>query len=335
MERINRRRTVAGLVTTLLLIGLCTATTASARTSSPVLKSWKMPASYHYEVASGLSAIWVANADEYHNASIYRINPSSNAMTLVTTLRFPIGAMKVGYGSLWVSDYFGNAVYRISPSGAIQARIPVGLQPQWIHLAFGSVWSSNHHGGSVSRIDPTTNAVIATLPVGDQSSFRNGPQDLADDGTQLYAVSSNLTQLQTINPSTETVTTAPGSSGGDGFCGVILFAGGHLWSPDNCTGTTYLLNPDGTVAQTIGINGGAGIVNDIAALGTSLWLAADENVDPDSGFGYDGVLEQRDPVSGALLSSIALGGDLQTVTSGSGDLWVWDAAADQVRRVRV
>lgn len=326
------RRTMGAALAALMVAGIAAAPAAEARTTSPVIKSWRVSASSHVAIAAGPTAIWVANADEYHNATIYRVNPSNNLITQVTTLRFPIGDLAVGFGSEWVSDYFGNAVYRLGPTGGVQARIPVGLQPQWIHMAFGSVWVANHHDGSLSRIDPTSNTVTATAAIGEPGRFRNGPQDITDDGSKLFAVSSNLPQLQTVDPATNAVSTASGPNGEDGFCGRLVFAGGQLWSVDNCSQTTFLLGTDGTINRAI--MPASGFPTDVTVLGPDVWLSVDYGTNPTNGFGMDGTLERRDAATGDELATVPLGGDIQTVTAGFGDLWVWDAAANQVRRVQ-
>ena len=84
----------------------------------------------------------------------------------------PIGITE-GFGSVWVvsSEFLSGgepAVYRIDPAtNAVTATIPVGEVPLETTAGFGSIWVSNSESDSVSRIDPRANAVIATIDVCD------------------------------------------------------------------------------------------------------------------------------------------------------------------------
>jgi hypothetical protein len=205
----------------------------------------------------------------------------------------------------------------------------VGLQPERIHAAFGSLWASNHHGASLSRIDPVTNTVVDTVPAGAPDTFRSGPQGMTDDGTNLYVGSSNLQALQAVAPSTDGVTTGPSTD--DVFCGPITAAGGFVWSVDPCSGAFYRLGTDGSSQQTIP---SAGVPGGITTRGAELWISDDQTFDPNTYQGSNAVLEQLDPVSGAVLRSVAIGGDATEVTSGYGDLWVYDANASTIRRIQ-
>jgi virginiamycin B lyase len=309
--------------------GLLLSSSPAGAKAGPVVATYKVTPGF-YSLAAGLNAVWALDADEVHNGELYRIDPYSHGMKLVTTLSFPAGGLTIAFGSLWVTDYYGNAVWRLGANGHVQAEVAVGLQPQWMHAAFGSLWVSNHHGASLSRIDPATNAVIDTVQVGAPGTFRNGPQDLTDDGTNLYAVSSNLQSLQAVDPATDAVSTGP--SVDDQFCGPLAAAGGFIWSADGCTGGFYQLGTDGSEQQVIvstGVPGG------VTTLGQQLWVSNDTTFDPNTFRGSDAVVEQLDPVTGAVLRTVAIGGDAADVTSGFGDLWVWDSNASTIRRVHV
>jgi virginiamycin B lyase len=318
----------AAALTAALLVG---APSAGARPGA-VAATYKVapviPGNGSYALEAGLNAVWALNADEAQHAQLYRIDPASHGMKLITTLPFPAGGLSVAFGSLWVTDYFGNAVWRLSPNGQVQAEIPTGLQPQWLHPAFGSMWVSNHHSGSLSRVDPATNQVIATVAAGAPDTFRSGPQDITDDGTKVYVDSSNLQALQSVDPATDTVTTP--TSLDDQFCGPIGAIAGYVWSVDGCTGTTYQLGTDGTMRRAIA---STGVPLSLTTAAGQLWIGDDTTVDPDTGQGSNAVLAQRDPVTGALLRTIAVGGDASALASGFGSLWVFDISANTIRRV--
>ncbi len=322
------------LKTTLVaLVALATGLTVAApaaNAKSAVVATYKVTPGY-YSLATGLGAVWVLDADEFHYGKLYRIDPVTHHMALAARLSFPAGGLAVAYGSVWVSDYFGNAVWRFSASGHVQAEIGVGLQPQWLHAAFGSLWSSNHHGASLSRIDPGTNSVVATVPAGAPGVFRSGPQDLTDDGTKLFVVSSNQQSLQSVDPTTNATTTFGGTA--DQGCGPLVAIDGFVWSADGCSGAFYQLAADnGSVHHVVP---STGVPGGVTTLGGQLWASNDTTFDPATFQGSDAVVERLDPVSGAVLRTVSLGGDATAVISGFTDLWVWDANASTIRRVHV
>ncbi len=162
--------------------------------------------STEFGLDGGLGAVWFVDRISDNYSTLRRIDPATNQVTASYLLDSSAGGIAVGEGGIWVTMYYDNTVERIDQHGRVIARIPVGLQPQEVHVAFGSVWVSNHHGRSISRIDPRTDRVIATLPAGDQHMFRNGPQNLADDGRYLYLYSSNGDRpFERIDPRTNFV----------------------------------------------------------------------------------------------------------------------------------
>jgi streptogramin lyase len=302
---------------------------AASATTAHVVARYRLTPGF-YSMAAGRKALWVLDADETHYAQLYRINPRTGTMRRVTRLPFPAGGLVVAFGSLWVSDYFGNAVWRVGPRGHVQAEIATGTQPQWMHAAFGSLWVANHHGASMSRIDPETNTVLDTVQVGAPDTFRDGPQAVTDDGTNVYVGSSNLQALQSVDPSDDAVTTPDSSD--DVFCGPTLGIAGVVWSVDPCSGAFYQFGTDGSVLRTIP---SAGVPGDIATLGGHLWVSDDTNFDPDTFQGSAAVLERLDPVTGEVERTVAIGGDATGVTAAFGDFWVYNANTNVIRRIDV
>ena len=123
-------------------------------------------------LAAGEGAVWVKGRD----GVVVRIEPSSNTVTATIEGASPIpfgttGWIAAGNGAVWTTNTVEDSVTRIDPAtNAVVATIPVGEFPTGIALTPGAVWVANHHGRSLSRIDPTTNAVVATIPVGDATT---------------------------------------------------------------------------------------------------------------------------------------------------------------------
>ncbi len=321
-------RAVACLAATTALVFLTIPAPAGA--SPARADNVTIPPGY-YDMREGLGSMWVLEDDEQSYSVIYRIDPATDGVTDAFTLDSAAGGFGVGFHSLWVAMYYDNTVERIDASGHVVARVKVGLQPYAVHVAFGSVWVSNHHGSSVSRIDPATNKVIATLPAGQAHTFRNGPQDITSDDQYIYVGASNGDlPITTIDPTTNSVVSQNATD--DYFCGDLQAAGQTLWSVDHCSNTLYQLEPStGATLQQDDYD--PGYLNAMTTLDGSLWVAYDARVHRQTGIGFDGTLEQRDPVTGDIDQTLPIGGDASVVRSGFGSLWVLDDTHGRVKRL--
>ncbi len=312
---------------------LAAASAAAASRQTPVVAQLHVPPNDVYDLTGGLGAVWLINDDEFSYSSLRRIDPQTNRVVATHRLDSSAGGFAVGFGSIWVSMYYDNEVERIGPRGHVIARIAVGLQPQYTHVAFGSVWTSNHHGRSVSRINPRTNRVIATLPAGDQHMFRDGPQAIADDGRYLYIYSSNGNRpFERIDPRTDRVTTYRAVMD----CGDLVVIAGSAWSA-NCANTPTLQQfaPDsGTTRHTITLPD-VPTTPSLAAHGGALWAAFDASFDNNTGIASGGTLDKINPSTGVVERQISVGGDASTVRAAAGDLWVIDDTNGLVTRLDV
>src|SRR5438552_769393 len=96
------RRSAVTLIAAACTLMVAGAPAAHAKTG-PVAATWKLPAG-GYALHIGLNAVWALNADSSHAAQLYRLDPSTHALKLVTTLPFPAGDFETGDGSIWISD---------------------------------------------------------------------------------------------------------------------------------------------------------------------------------------------------------------------------------------
>ena len=320
------------LAAALLLIPLV-AGVATASADPPVVARITVPANDIYDVAAGLGAVWLLNPDEAQYDTLRRIDPTTNRITASYRLDSSAGGFAVGNDSIWVAMYFDNVVERLDAHAHVLARIRVGLQPQWVHMAFGSVWVSNHHGRSVTRIDPHTNRVTAIVPAGDQHMFRNGPQQMTDDGRYLYLYSSNGTQpFERIDPRTNTVTTFATPVN----CGDIVAIAGSVWTT-NCADSVTLNQVDpatGAVRHSITF-AVPQLQPSMTVHRGALWVGFDTVFDDQTGIGSGGMIEKLNPLTGAVEQQIAIGGDASTIRSAAGDLWVLDDTNGTVTRLHV
>jgi streptogramin lyase len=88
---------------------------------------------------------------------VERFDPATGVHTLVSvgSSASVIGAVAVGEGSVWATDFGTNQLWQIDPVQASPIRgIPVGQDPMGVAFGAGSVWVANAADGTVSRIDP-------------------------------------------------------------------------------------------------------------------------------------------------------------------------------------
>jgi streptogramin lyase len=303
---------------------------AAVPASGPVVARIAVPPDF-YDLRVGLGEVWLLNDNESTYSTLREIDPRNNKILASHELNSSAGGFDVGAGAIWVAMYYDNTVERIDPSGHVVATIKVGLQPQYVHVAFGAVWVSNHHGRSVSRIDPSSNRVVATIPAGDQHTFRDGPQDITSDQRYIYVGASNGDlPLETIDPQTNTVVRTVSASP-DQWCNDDAAIAGLVWSADSCTNALY--HVDAATGHILESYTYTGEVLSLTILGGDVWVAFDGTYDPNSGTGSGGALQERNGSSGALLRTINVGGDADVVRAGFGDLWVVDNTNGFVERV--
>jgi YVTN family beta-propeller protein len=117
-------------------------------------------------------SVWVTNSAD---ASVQRFNSSTFRQGPLRT--FNVGTQPAGIvysdGAIWVANAGAASVTRIDPSSGGVTQIEVEEGPTALAATPGAVWVANTAAGTVSRIDPETNAVVATIEIG------NAPAGLA------------------------------------------------------------------------------------------------------------------------------------------------------------
>jgi YVTN family beta-propeller protein len=114
-------------------------------------------------ITSGGGYIW-ASSDSGN--SVYRINPSTDAVTTYTVPDSGLGDIVYENGYVWVSDRNDNSVTELNAStGAVVNTISVGSAPIGITYGNGDIWVANSNSNSVTQIDASTGAVVNTILV--------------------------------------------------------------------------------------------------------------------------------------------------------------------------
>ena len=331
MTAARRWIAVFAAVLTALLGFPARAARAAASAPMSVAATIRLPPG-SYDLEPGLGAMWAMSNDEFTYSTLYRIDPATDKVTETVQLGFPGAFLTLGYGSVWVTDYYASKLVRMSRTGQVQATIPVGLQPQFVHIAFGSVWTSNHHAHSITRIDPATNAVVATIRVG-ANLFRDGPQDFTTDGRYLYIESSDLPYLQRVDPlrNTRVDLTDTGLSYGGDLVWTGGPGGGTLWNQPAIASTGQILMDGYDVRGAVRIREavpGSRVPTAIARLYHTVYYG--EN--PADGTGH-GFIQGVDQITGTRQPAMPIAGQVGTLRTGFSDLWNVDWRTGALQRI--
>jgi virginiamycin B lyase len=103
-------------------------------------------------IATGMGAVWTLNQGD---GSVSRIDPKTNKVvaTIEVGVPGPGGDIAVGEGSVWVTA-FEYPLSRIDPSTNTVVQQFFGEGGDAVRVGLGSIWLSNLRAGNVWRVDP-------------------------------------------------------------------------------------------------------------------------------------------------------------------------------------
>jgi YVTN family beta-propeller protein len=103
-------------------------------------------------IAVGAGAVWVLNQGD---GSVSRIDPKTNKVSATIEVGVPGegGDIAAGEGSVWITS-FEFPISRIDPAANTVVQQFYGKGGDAIRVGLGSVWLSNLEAGNVWRIDP-------------------------------------------------------------------------------------------------------------------------------------------------------------------------------------
>ncbi len=103
-------------------------------------------------LAAGLGSIWTLNQGD---GSVSRIDPTTNKVTATISVGVPGegGDIDTGAGAVWVTA-MGKPLSRIDPATNQVVKQFVGKGGDALRVGHGSLWLSNHEFQEVWRIDP-------------------------------------------------------------------------------------------------------------------------------------------------------------------------------------
>jgi YVTN family beta-propeller protein len=103
-------------------------------------------------IAAGAGAVWTLNQGD---GSVSRIDPATNKVAATIDVGVPGGGGEIaaGEGSVWVTA-FEFPLSRIDPSTNTVVQQFYGKGGDAVRVGLGSVWLSNLAAGNVWRLDP-------------------------------------------------------------------------------------------------------------------------------------------------------------------------------------
>lgn len=132
-----------------------------------------------FAIAAGEGSVWVVGSSPTMSTTVYELDPASGSLT-DREVQMVIDSIATGGGSVWLGGtIFPDGqigvpgVGRFDPATGELTTVEVGGDVGAITVGNGAVWAvsgSTPDGMVVNRIDPATNAVIASIPVGESDT---------------------------------------------------------------------------------------------------------------------------------------------------------------------
>jgi DNA-binding beta-propeller fold protein YncE len=200
----NRPSLFRAALLTLILAG-CTSTTGAAKTQLAATASpgatdgilATIPLDVKVDaIAAGPEGVWLRSP----SGAVLAVDPLTNKIAhRVEVPASQYGAIAVGSGSVWVTDFDHSRLIRIDPkANAITATLEVGTQPGAMLVTEDTVWVANNRGGSISKVDIATGTVVATFLF--TKSGSKGPLGIALVAGDLWTAVTNDHSVFRLDP---------------------------------------------------------------------------------------------------------------------------------------
>jgi len=235
------------------------------------------------EIVPGDDAMWasVAAGGSEVPRSIYRIDPNTNAATLVladmpVSRTSPLSPIETK-GSLLLVENEANRMLRFdAATGRLLGETPLGRFPIEPKVGFGSVWSQDYEDGAVTRVDPSTGEVMATIPI--PPFHGQGPRDLVAGSKLLWAITPRTDVLVGIDPARNRVAKTI-ELDASLHCDVGVTAG-RVWVAGCDSGTPLQVFDEATGERQGSFAGIPSVGAPLHADGDVVWIPSGDQVPP-------------------------------------------------------
>jgi DNA-binding beta-propeller fold protein YncE len=306
------------------------ATGASAVPASDIAASIKTPG-FPGPVGAGLDAVWVGG---HRNGVVYRIDPRTNHVaakvevpdTLCTGPTF-------GGGSIWWPNCGegGRYVYRIDPGRMRVVGRRIGFMPKF---GAGSLWIATGAPGSgaaILRIDPRTGRTVARITkLGFDKRETFFVAGFGFGSAWVWSESGVVARISTTMNKVTALIPAPGAKRSGAFAGGYLFGGYFAVAAR----AAWLTNPAGVYRLDPKANRAALVrlpLRPFTQYGDVAMAKGDQALWIRTG---DRRVVRFNPRTRKVAVSYAASGGGGGIAYMSGSLWVANAYADNVWRIR-
>jgi YVTN family beta-propeller protein len=193
------------------------------------------------EVASGLGAIWVTNANDN---TVSRIDAGTNRVTQTIRVGGGPTAVAVGAGAVWVANGLDGTVSRIDPTTNLEVdKVTVGNGPSGVAYGEGRVWVTNSVDGTVSRIAPGAPRATRHFPAA------VGASAIAVGFGRVWIASPPTASVVVLDPSSGRVLREIGVGGEPS---AVATGAGAVWVANRADGTISKIDAEsGSVRDLI------------------------------------------------------------------------------------
>ena len=224
------------------VVAACNPTAGATKTNLPPTPSADIPDSVVATIplsvtidamAAGPEGVWLRSP----SGTALGVDPATN--TVVARVDVPaaqVGAIAVGSGSVWLTDFDNSRLLRIDPDRkAITATIDVGTNPLDMLVTGDAIWVVNHRGGTISKVATATNRVVATFSL--TVSGMGGPRGIALAAGDLWTSVANEHSVFRLDP-------------GDGsVVAKVSIPGKIVWGPITDGQFVYVRTGDSSMAK--------------------------------------------------------------------------------------
>jgi streptogramin lyase len=173
-------------------------------------------------IGVGAGAVWlVTDGPDCTACRVSRVDPGTMAVTAEIPVRIGAASVRVGEGSVWVSNPVEDVVQRIDPdTRKVSRTVKTGRGPRFLDVGEGAAWTLDQVDGTVTRIDADTNRTVRIA-----ARVRGEGGDLTVGGGFVWARGSDRL-LTRIDPKRRKVVARYGPSSGSG---AVIVGGGAVW----------------------------------------------------------------------------------------------------------
>ena len=197
-----------------------------------------LPVSVDYfgegSIGVGAGAVWlVTDGPDCTACRVSRVDASSMEVTAEIPVLIGAAGVRVGAGSVWVTNPVEDVVQLIDPATRQLTRtVKTGRGPRFFDVGEGAAWTLDQVDGTVTRIDAKTGrtARIAARVPGDGG-------DLTVGGGSVWARGSDRL-LTRIDPKRRKVIARYGPSSGSG---AVIVGAGAVWISAHDVNTVWRL----------------------------------------------------------------------------------------------